>query len=121
MAALGSMWSLADAMASLAEKFGDDLTLWRDGGFACWRYDSQAVIVGAADDGKIEARFVDRPAVDEVSGSMAAAVYQRIGAGAYPLTPDGGGRMAADMTAFFTGAREPQFAFVAVRELCHTV
>ena len=108
---------MADAMAPLAEKFGDDLTLWRDGGVACWRYDGQAVIVGAGEGGMIEARFVDRATLDGVSGTLAAAVYERIGGSLYPLTPEGGSRMAADMTAFFSGSREPQFTFVTVREL----
>ncbi|HEY4442626.1 MAG TPA: hypothetical protein VGN14_19385 [Candidatus Elarobacter sp.] len=117
MAVQGTMWWLADAMAPLAEQFGDDLTLWRDGGVACWRFEDQTVLVAAGERGTIEARFIDRPARDEVSGSYAAAVYERIGGTSYPLTPDGGSRMAADMSAFFTGVREPKFAFVAVREL----
>ena len=117
MAALGSMWSLADAMAPLAERFGDDLTLWREDGVACWRYDDQVVVVASRADGTIGARFVDRPALDAVCGSIAAAIYERPSGAGYPLTADGGSRMADDMSAFFNGEREPRFTFVAVQEL----
>src|ERR1700736_4772598 len=98
MAALGTPWSLADAMAPLAERFGDDLTLWRENGVACWRYDDQVILVAAGPDGTIGARFIDRPALDGVSGCYAAAVYERVGSGRYSLTAEGGSRMAADMS-----------------------
>jgi hypothetical protein len=117
MAALGTMWSLADAIAPLAAKFGEDLTLWRDGGVACWRYDGQSVFVSAGEDGTIEATFVDRPAVDEVSGELAAAIYRRSSGGGYTMTPDGGTRMADDMSAFFSGARDRRFRFISVHTL----
>jgi hypothetical protein len=117
MGALGSTWSLASAMASLTERFGDDLTLWRDGGTACWRYDGQSVLITAVPDGTIEATFVDRPTVDAVSGSAAVAVYQRSAPGGYTLTADGGSRIADDMSAFFTGVRETRFTFVSVQGL----
>src|ERR1700676_2192859 len=117
MGALGSTWSLASAMASLTERFGDDLTLWRDGGTACWRYDGQSVLITADPDGTIEATFVDRPTLDAVSGNPAVAIYQRTAAGGYTLTAEGGSRIADDMSAFFTGVREGRFTFVSVEGL----
>jgi len=108
---------MADAMASLTERFGEDLTLWRDGGTACWRYDGQSVLISAASDGTIEATFVDRPTLDEVSGRPAVAIYRRTAGGGYTLTADGGSRMADDMSAFFTGVRETRFSFVSVQGL----
>src|ERR1700680_1994698 len=113
MGAFGSTWSLASAMASLTERFGDDLTLWRDGGTACWRYDGQSVLITADP----EATFVDRPPLDAVSGNPAVAIYQRTAAGGYTLTADGGSRIADDMSAFFTGVREARFTFVSVEAL----
>jgi hypothetical protein len=120
MGAMGSTWSLAGAMASLTERFGEDLTLWRDGGTACWRYDGQSVLITAGPDGTIEAMFVDRPALDAVSGSPAVAIYRRTAAGGYTLTAEGGSRIADDMSAFFTGARETRFTFVSVKGLRST-
>ena len=117
MGAFGSTWSLADAMASLAERFGDDLTLWRERGTACWRYDDQSVLITAGPDGTVEATFVDRPTLDAVSGTAAVAIYRRASAGGYALTADGGSRMADDMSAFFTGVRETRFTFVSVQGL----
>jgi len=81
MGALGSTWSLADAMASLTERFGDDLTLWREGRTACWRYDDQSVLITAGPDGTVDATFVDRPSRDAVSGTAAVAIYRRAAAG----------------------------------------
>jgi hypothetical protein len=117
MGTSGSSWSMAGAMASLTERFGDDLTLWRDRGTACWRYDGQSVLITASPDGTIEATFVDRPSFDAVSGSPAVAIYQRTTAGGYTLTAEGGSRMADDMSAFFTGVREARFTFVSVEGL----
>jgi hypothetical protein len=104
-------------MASLTERFGDDLTLWRDRGTACWRYDGQSVLITAVPNGTIEATFVDRPTIDAVSGNAAVAIYRRSAAGGYTLTAEGGSRMADDMSAFFTGVRETRFTFVSVQGL----
>jgi hypothetical protein len=104
-------------MALLTERFGDDLTLWRDRGTACWRYDGQSVLITASPDGTIEATFVDRPSIDAVSGRPAVAIYERTAAGGYTLTAEGGSRMADDMSAFFTGVREGRFTFVSVQGL----
>src|ERR1700730_11647375 len=102
MAALGTPWSLADAMAPLAERFGDNLTLWREDGVACWRYDDQVILVAAGPDGTIGARFIDRPALDGVSGCYAAAVYERVRSAGYLLTAQCGSRLAAATSVVFT-------------------
>lgn len=108
---------LAAAAAPLISNFGDELTLWRDGDAAHWSYDGQTVIVEQQSDGAVAASFVDVPSLDEVSGAQASAEYRRSVDRRYQLTTDGCRAMVADMTAFFSGEREPFFTFVGARLL----
>lgn len=104
--------SFSAATAPLIAAFGDRLTLWRDGNRVQWGCDGQSVVVEMTEDGSLDATFVDRAGVDEVTGDLASAVYRRNSGVAYRLTADGATRMIGDMTAFFDGTREPLFAFV---------
>jgi hypothetical protein len=109
--------ALAAATAPLLSNFGDDLTLWRDGNLVHWSYDGQTVIVAQRPDGAVEASFVDSPAHDYISGTPASAVYRRTVERAYQLTPEGCRSMVGDITAFFSGEREPFFTFVGAQQL----
>ncbi len=104
--------SFSAAAAPLIAAYGDRLTLLRDGNRVQWSCDGQSVIVELQADGSLEATYVDRAAVDAVSGQPAAAVYRRDTAIAYRMSAEGSKRMVADMAAFFEGTREPLFAFV---------
>jgi hypothetical protein len=109
--------NLAAATAPLFSSFGDDLTLWRDGNAAHWSYDGQTVIVEQQPDSSMTASFVDAPANDEVSQTPVTAIYRRLGSRSYHLTEDSCKAMVADMIAFFSGEREPLFAFVGANSL----
>jgi hypothetical protein len=109
--------ALASATAPLISSFGDELTLWRDGNVVHWSYDGQTVIVAQQADGAVAASFVDVPTVDAISGAQASAEYRRSIDRRYQLTLDGCRAMVADMTAFFSGEREPFFTFVGARLL----
>jgi hypothetical protein len=109
--------ALASATAPLISSFGDELTLWRDGNVVHWSYDGQTVIVAQQADGAVAASFVDTPTVDAISGAQASAEYRRSIDRRYQLTHDGCRAMVADMTAFFSGEREPFFTFVGARLL----
>ena len=102
---------LADAFTPLTSKFGDRLSLFRDGDRVQWTYEGQAAIVELRSEGAIEATFVDRSTVDGVSGTTACAVYRSLGQG-YALSAEGCRRIVSDMVDFFSGIREPRFAFV---------
>jgi hypothetical protein len=104
--------AMATATAPLISSFGDDLTLWRDGDVVHWSYDGQTVMVSQQADGAVAASFLDAPVVDEVSRMLASAVYRRTAERRYALTAEGCGAMVGDMTAFFSGEREPFFTFV---------
>jgi hypothetical protein len=104
--------AMAAATAPLISSFGDDLTLWRDGDVVHWSYDGQTVIVEQQADGAVAASFVDTPVLDEVSRTPASAVYRRTAGRRYALTTEGCSAMVGDMTAFFSGEREPFFTFV---------
>ncbi len=104
--------SFSAATAPLIAAFGDRLTLWRDGNRVQWGCDGQSIVVEMCEDGTLDATFVDRAGVDEVTGQFASAVYRRESGIAYRLTADGASRMIGDMTDFFGGTREPLFAFV---------
>jgi hypothetical protein len=104
--------SFSAATAPLIAAFGDRLTLWRDGNRVQWGCDGQSVVVDMLEDGSLDATFVDRAGVDEVTGRFASAIYRRESGIAYRLTADGASRMIGDMTEFFGGTREPLFAFV---------
>lgn len=105
---------LAEAITPLTSKFGDRLSLFRDGERVQWTFEGQAAIVELRSEGALEATFVDRPTVDAVSGTAAYAVYRNLGLG-YALTAEGCRRMVSDMVDFFSGVREPRFAFVDAR------
>ena len=104
--------SFSAAAAPLIAAYGDRLTLLRDGNRVQWSCDGQSVVVELRADGSLDATFVDRVAVDAVSGQPAAAVYRRDTGIVYRMSADGSKRMVADMAAFFEGTREPLFAFV---------
>jgi len=108
---------LAAATAPLFSSFGDDLTLWRDGNAAHWSYDGQTVIVSQDADGAATASFVDAPALDEVSGTAAAAIYRRTAERRYQLTQESCSAMVSDIIAFFSGEREPLFTFTGACSL----
>jgi hypothetical protein len=109
-------FSFSAATAPLVEQFGDRLTLWRDGNRVQWSCEEQTVLVELLADGSLDATFVDHPMHDAVTGRAANAIFRRNSGIAYRLTSDGCARMIADMTAFFTGEREPLFSFVAAEE-----
>jgi len=102
---------LSEAARPLISKFGDRLSLFRDGDRVQWSYDGQAAIFELRADGIVEATFVDRPAIDAVTSTTACAVYRGRGV-RYFLTADGCTRVVSDMVDFFSGTREPEFAFV---------
>jgi hypothetical protein len=109
--------TLAAATAPLFSSFGENLMLWRDGNVVHWSYEGQIVIVAQQPDGAATAAFVDAPSVDEVSGKPAAAIYRRTAERRYQMTEASCRAMVADMTAFFSGEREPIFTFTGVRSL----
>lgn len=109
--------ALATATAPLLSSFGDELTLWRDGNIVHWSYEGQTVVIAQQADGSVAASFVDTPSTDAISGSPASAVYRRAVERCYQLTLDGCRAMVGDMTAFFSGEREPFFTFVEARLL----
>ena len=110
-----SAQSFAAATAPLISNFGESLTLWRDGNVVHWSYDQQTIAVVLQFDGTLDAIFLDRPSTDVISAAEAIAVFRRCGDPRYRLTPSGCTAMVADMMAFFSGEREPRFAFVGVR------
>jgi len=105
-------FSFSAATAPLVAQFGDRLTLWRDGNRVQWSCEGQSVVVELLADGSLDATFIDAPMYEAVKGAPAAAIFRRDTGIAYRLTSDGCSRMIADMTAFFTGTREPLFSFV---------
>jgi hypothetical protein len=66
-------------------------------------------------EGTLEATFVERPGYDAVNATQARCVYRRASGTGYTLTHEGCSRMVADLTDFFSGMREPRFAFVDTR------
>lgn len=104
---------LAASTAALCEKFGDRLTLVRDGDLVQWSYDGQSTTVELGRDGTIVATFFDRPEHDAVSGDYVSAVYRR-NAAPYRVCAEGCSRMVADMGDFFTGTRETRFTFISI-------
>lgn len=109
--------SFAVATAPLTQKFGDRLTLWREGNRVQWSCEGRSAIVELQADGSLDATFVDSPAIDEVTGESVVAIYRRQSEIAYRLTADGCGRMVDDLMAFFSGTCEPRFTFVAAESL----
>jgi hypothetical protein len=111
--ATGQFHPLASSTSALCEKFGDRLTLFRDGDVVQWSFDGQSATVELGLDGTIAANFIDRPQRDAVSGEFVSAVYRR-NAAPYRVCAEGCARMVADMDDFFTGTREGRFTFVAI-------
>ena len=103
--------SFSAVVAPLVSQFGERLTLWRDGNRVQWSCDGQSAVVELQADGTLDATFLDRVAIDEVTGAEVLPVYRRKSGIAYRLTTDGSERMIADMAAFFSGEREARFAF----------
>jgi hypothetical protein len=104
--------NLAAVTAPLFSSFGDDLTLFRDGNVVHWFYEGQTVTIAQDEDGAASASFVDAPALDEISGSPATAIYRRTADRRYQLNEDSARAMVGDMIAFFSGEREPFFTFI---------
>jgi hypothetical protein len=110
MASLDTARWFSDLATPLVSKFGEGLTLCRDGARVEWSYAGQSAVIELTPQGTLDATFVERPAVDEVSSSLAAAVYKPRMV-PYSLTPAGCTRMVDDMVDFFSGVREPRFVF----------
>jgi hypothetical protein len=106
----------ADVMAPLTQNFGDRLAIFRERDRVMWTLDEQSVVVDIRAPHTIGAIFVDRPATDAVSSLLAAGIYHASGAD-YQLTAEGATRLVDDMVAFFSGVREPRFAFVTAHIL----
>jgi hypothetical protein len=105
------------ATAPLISKFGERLTLWRDGNRVQWSCDGQSAVIELQADGTLDATFLDRATIDEISGSYVLPVYRRHSGIAYRLSADGSSRMIEDMSAFFSGTRESLFDFVGATAL----
>lgn len=111
-----SVRGLAESTAPLTAKFGDRLTLSRDGNVAQWSYSGQSALVELRADGTIEATYVGQAVVDAVSTELVSPVYCRRGGHVYRMTAEGCSRMVADIMEFFSGTREPGFTFVATSQ-----
>lgn len=110
MESLESAYWFSDLTRPLAAKFGDGLTLCRDGKRVEWSYHGQSAVIEFSPQGTIDALFIEQPSVDAVSAAPTSAVYKPLGPG-YSLTPAGCARMVSDMVDFFSGTREPRFVF----------
>jgi glutamine amidotransferase PdxT len=102
---------LAESISPLREKFGDRLTLARERNCVQWSFEGNAAIVEFQPGDQLRATFVAAPVIDAVTSRPTSAVYQAR-KHRYGLTPEGSQAMVADMMAFFSGVREPQFHFV---------
>ena len=102
--------------APLVARFGERLALRREADGAAWSLDGRTATVASRADGSLEATFVDRDVRDAVSAARVAAVY-RPATGSYRLTPAGCAEMVDDMVAFFSGVREPRFAFARIDDV----
>ncbi len=100
---------LAAVVEPLADKFGEGLTLCRDGNCVRWGFAGLSTVVELLTDGRMQATFVDREDIDAVSNRPAVAAYRT--RASYALTAASCARMAADMADFFSGVREPKFEF----------
>jgi hypothetical protein len=108
---MDSIRVLAESISPLRERFGDRLTLARERNCVQWSFEGNAAIVEFQPGDQLCATFVAAPVIDAVTARPTSAVY-RPRKDAYCMTPEGGQAMAADMMAFFSGVREPQFRFV---------
>ena len=78
-----------------------------------WSYDGHAAIVEFQPGNELRATFLAPPVIDAVSSRHVCATYRPRQHG-YRLTREGSTRMVADMLAFFSGVREPQFEFMSL-------
>jgi hypothetical protein len=101
-----------DVLEPLRGAFGEELRFSRVGPVARWSYEGHAAIVELLGADRIVARFVAPPVIDAISGEPSAPEYVREVSG-YSLSRAGCERLVADMVAFFSGAREPDFTFVS--------
>ncbi len=106
-------WMTALA-GTLGDRFGDRLALVRAGDAVGWNYGGATVTVALGADGAIVASFGDATATDAVAASDVRALYRPAAGSTYALSREGCVRMVDDMAAFFSGDREPRFAFVGV-------
>jgi hypothetical protein len=105
---------MADLAGTLGATFGDRLALVRAGEAVGWTYGGAIVTVSLEPDGTIAASFGDVPTADAVAGADVRALYRPASGATYALSREGCVRMVDDLAAFFTGNREPRFAFVGV-------
>lgn len=106
--------SFVSVFAPLHAHFGPRLIVHREGPSVSWMLDGLSACVAPAGDGSITATFVDRATRADRSDAAVAPFYRS--AGGYRLTRDGAARLAADMSAFFEGVREPRFVFGGFEE-----
>ncbi|MGD1066914.1 MAG: hypothetical protein ABR975_08870 [Vulcanimicrobiaceae bacterium] len=112
MAALEVSDLFTDVFAPLTS-FAHGLTLRREANVVQWTYAGQSAIITQRDNGTVSGTFVGQPAFEAVSGTVAAPAYLAFGGATYSTTREGCVRMVDDMVAFFSGIREPRFAFVS--------
>jgi hypothetical protein len=112
----GSYAWLTDVASTLGDRFGNRLTLMRDGDSVRWSFDGHAAVVSLRPEGTIDATFVEPATFDAAGGTPVRCFYRRSGHAAYTLTQVGCSRMVADMADFFGGVREPQFTFAGAAE-----
>jgi hypothetical protein len=101
---------LSDLAAPLAAKFGNCLTLSRSGNAIRWGYGGQSAVLELGANGALQVTFLDAESTDLVSAGRAVAAYRT--RSAYALDRPSSTRMIADLVDFFSGVREPKFAFV---------
>ncbi len=107
--------SVISPFARLFAAFGDRLEVVRADASVCWTLEGRSAVATMRCDGAVDAAFLDRPVFDAATHRRLAPVYGRPQA-RYGLDPVGAARMVDDICAFFGGAREPHFAFVAIEE-----
>ncbi len=107
------------AFFELHARFGTRFGVRRESDGVWWTYDGLAVGVAPVGDlgVEIEARFVERPTRDRASTEAVAPTY--VTARRYRLTSRDASAFASDVVAFFSGIREPRFAFVGFEPTGH--
>ena len=105
-----SQW-LSELTQPLVSKFGDRLTIYREGNAVRWSYAGDSAIVEMRSGTAVAARFISRPSRQLASVEAVSAVYAAPDP-MYPLTRSGVARMVDDLAEFFSGTREPRFTFV---------
>ena len=114
MASLQPAALFSKLAAPLFEQFGTGLTLVRAGDGVRWCYANASAIVEQRSNDAVAAVFLGAPTADAASHEDVCAAYapQRE---TYSLTERGVSCMVEDLTAFFSGVREPRFTFVDAR------